>query len=114
MRKWGYIVFLTLLLAGGAVLCALRWQAWFGMPEEPVWTGVTQDYTFPVFATDTTPEKTTILVLGDIHNRLTQADYDTLAARVPEAEFCPSVQRTCRCTRRELLCRSPFYPFYYD
>ena len=91
MRKWGYIVFLTLLLAGGAVLCALRWQAWFGMPEEPVWTGVTQDYTFPVFATDTTPEKTTILVLGDIHNRLTQADYDTLAARVPEAEALAQV-----------------------
>ena len=91
MRKWGYIVFLTLLLAGGAVICALRWQAWFGMPEEPQWTGLTQDYTFPIFERDTTPEKTTILVLGDVHNRLTQADYDTLAARVPEAEALAQV-----------------------
>lgn len=91
MRKWGYIVFLTLLLAGGAVVCALRWQAWFGMPDEPQWTGLKQDYTFPIFERDTTPEETTILVLGDVHNRLTQADYDTLAARVPEAEALAQV-----------------------
>lgn len=91
MRKWGYIIFPTLLLAVGAVVCALRWQAWFGMPEEPLWRGQTVDYTFPVFDTDTTPEKTTILVLGDIHNRLVRAEYDTLAARVPEAEAVAQV-----------------------
>ena len=87
MRKGFKIFFICLLLAGGAVLCAVRWQAWFGMPEEPVWTGDTLTYVFPIYDQDTlSPERMDILVLGDIHNRLTCADYDTLAARVPQAE----------------------------
>jgi predicted phosphodiesterase len=81
MRKWIKFIVLMLLLAGGAILCAIRWQAWFGMPPEPQWTGDTIDYVFPYPG-----EGTTILMLGDIHNRLTQTDYDTLAARVPEAD----------------------------
>ena len=87
MRKWISIICISLLLAGGVVLCAIRWQAWFGMPDEPQWRGDTLHYIFPscsdaVFESDSL----TILILGDVHNGLTRADYDTLAARVPQTD----------------------------
>ena len=87
MRKWIKIILISLLLAGVAVLCIVRWQAWFGMPAEPEWTGDTLSYSFPA-VNDTVCQKDTLtmLVLGDIHNRLTRADYDTLATRVPQAD----------------------------
>lgn len=105
MRKWIYSVLITILLAGGAVLCAIRWQAWFGMPIEPLWTGDTIDYVFPYPTAqqsyspqdDLTAQRSysdsvlTILILGDVHNRLRQADYDTLAARVPEVDAVAQV-----------------------
>ena len=86
MRKWIYIVSAAILLAAGAVICAVRWQAWFVIPDEPHWTGDTLQVTFR------TPDSendsiSTILVLGDIHSRLTRADYDTLSSRVPEADL---------------------------
>lgn len=85
MRKWVYITLATILLAVGAVICAVRWQAWFVTPAEPLWTGDTLQGVFH------TPEPTddikTILVLGDIHSRLTRIDYDSLAARVPDADL---------------------------
>ena len=83
MRRWLKIAIPTILLAGGAVLCALRWQAWFGMPAEPQWNGDTIDYVFPY---PTAKDCHTFLVLGDVHSRLTRADYDLLAARVPDAD----------------------------
>ena len=83
MRKRIHIVVLTLLLAGGAVLCALRWQAWFGMPQEPEWTDETLDYSL---ACPDSISGLTFLVLGDIHSQLDREDYDTLAARVPHAD----------------------------
>lgn len=90
MRKWIKIIVLSLLPAAGAVVCALRWQAWFGMPAELQWNGDTLDYVFST-PLDTMPQDsidtTTVLVLGDIHNRLQRDDYDTLAARVPNADF---------------------------
>lgn len=101
MRKWVKITIPCLLLAAGAVLCILRWQAWFGMPAEPAWTGERYDYTFPTFAQDKvpgfkniaegwqdtlSPASLDILVLGDIHTNLQRADYDTLAARVPKVD----------------------------
>lgn len=102
MRKWIKFILFVLMLAGGAVLCAIRWQAWFGMPPEPHWTGDTIDYVFP-YPTD----GSTVLVLGDIHNRLMQADYDTLAARVPEvnavAQIGDWMERGQEYYRQELL-----------
>ena len=101
MRKWVKIVIPSLLLAAGVVICIVRWQAWFGMPAEPQWTGDTLHYEFPTFARDSlngfvpseqgwqdtiSPESLDILVLGDIHNRLQGEDYDSLAARVPQAD----------------------------
>ena len=83
MRKGLKIVFFILLIAGGAVLCAVRWQAWFGTPEEPRWTG---DRIAGRFSGPSGDSVMTFLVLGDVHNRLTHEDYDSLAARVPEAQ----------------------------
>lgn len=102
MRKWIKFIVLMILLASGAVLCAIRWQAWFSMPPEPAWTGDTIDYTFPY-----PTEGTTILILGDIHNHLMQADYDTLAARVPDIDAVAQVgdwmERGQEYYRQELL-----------
>lgn len=94
MRKWVYILIASILLVVGAVICAFRWQAWFVTPPEPHWTGTTIDSTFQCPISNhqsliTNPR--TILVLGDIHSRLTHADYDTLAARVPDAEIVMQV-----------------------
>lgn len=92
MRRWVKIAIPSLLLAAGTVVCVLRWQAWFGMPAEPQWNGDTLDYTFPYPTTHWSDSVAShrrnsmdILVLGDIHSRLTRADYDWLAARVPHA-----------------------------
>ena len=80
MRRWIKIIIPTLLLAGGIVLCVIRW------PAEPQWNGDTLDYVFEPLLTDTTPQSLDLLVLGDVHNRLTRADYDTLAARMPQVD----------------------------
>lgn len=85
MRRWLKIVIPAILLAGGAVICAIRWQAWFGMPADPQWNGDTINYVFPS-PSSIHHSPFTLLVLGDVHNRLTRADYDTLAARVPDAD----------------------------
>ena len=91
MRKGIKIALWTILLAGGIITCAVRWQVWFGMPAEPKWTGDTLSYTFRsvcdsqcVIADD--QASVTVLVLGDIHNQLKQADYDSLAVRVPQVD----------------------------
>ncbi len=91
MRKGIKIALWTILLAGGIITCVVRWQVWFGMPAEPEWTGDTLSYTFRSVcdsqsAIDYQQSSMTILVLGDIHNQLKQADYDTLAARVPHVD----------------------------
>lgn len=96
MRKWIKIIGIMLLLAVGAVICVIRWQAWFGMPDEPKWNGEDSDYTFPstqdsLFHPLADDSIVTILVLGDIHNRLTREDYDTLAARVPRIDAVAQV-----------------------
>lgn len=91
MRKWVKICLPILLLTAGAVLCAVRWQAWFGMPKEPQWTGDSLTYTFPAFRQDSTPGSFDVLILGDVHNQLQREDYDSLAARVPEADLVAQV-----------------------
>lgn len=106
MRGTLKIISWTLLSAAIIAVCIVRWQAWFGMPDEPVWTGDSLTYSFPTFRGDSvpgfvtttqgwqdtiTPESLDILVLGDIHNRLSRSDYDTLAARVPQADVIAQV-----------------------
>ena len=102
MRRKIKIATLILLLAGSAILCAVRWQAWFGIPEEPLWTGEKQTYQFHTFEADTvhgfthtedgwtntsTPHSLDILFFGDIHNNLTTTDYNQIAQRHPEIDI---------------------------
>lgn len=35
MRRWVRYIFLLIVLLGGAILCAIRWNAWFGNIPEP-------------------------------------------------------------------------------
>ena len=86
MRKWTKDILISILLVGITVLCIVRWQAWFGMPDEPFWAYDTIDYTFQC-PEDEPDSSLTIIVLGDIHNRLVSDEYDTLAARVPDADI---------------------------
>lgn len=108
MRRWLKITIPAVLLAGGVVLCVVRWQAWFGMPAEPQWTGETIDYVFPTFTNHQSPitsdDDLTFIVLGDVHNRLQRDDYDSLAAWVPQID---AVIQT-----GDWLDRG--YPYYYQ
>ena len=81
-------VFITIVLASLVSLCLVRWRAWFDMPPEPEWNGPTRDFVFPNmadagFAPD---QDLTLLVLGDIHNNLTMADYNKMASSVPHID----------------------------
>lgn len=84
-RKILRIACLALLLAGGIALCVVRWQAWFGNPPEPALTADTISYRFRTFADSATyaqrPQSPDyqILILGDVHNSLTRADYQKIA-----------------------------------
>ncbi|MCR5050576.1 MAG: metallophosphoesterase [Paludibacteraceae bacterium] len=92
MRKGVKISLWTILLAVGIIICAIRWQVWFGMPQEPQWTDDTLSYTFPnPTEEDQDQSSLTILVLGDIHNQLKQADYDSLACHAPQADVVAQV-----------------------
>lgn len=101
-RKYWWIILILVLLTAGATICAIRWQAWFGMPEEPEWTGDTISYRFYCFGDDSVPGFTLtdsgwqdirypdtldILLLGDVHSQLTKEDYDTLSCRLPNIDF---------------------------
>ena len=93
MRRLTKDILISVLLVVVAVVCIVRWQAWFGMPEEPFWPNENKDYTFPSVSAlcSDSDSGLTVLVLGDIHNRLTKADYDSLAARVPDIDLIAQV-----------------------
>lgn len=106
MRKGFKIALWTILPLAAIILCAVRWQAWFGMPDEPKWTGDSLSGHFITFVDDSVPgfeytpdgwqdinhpETLDILFLGDVHSNLKQADYDSLAARLPQAEVLAQV-----------------------
>ena len=87
MRRWlKEIIIASVLLVGVAVLCIVRWQAWFGMPEEPFWPEEPIEYTFPsldsVKAVVGKNATSTYVVLGDVHNNLKVDDYNAIASRV--------------------------------
>ncbi len=100
MRKV-WIVILIIILTGGIVLCAIRWNAWFGNPPEPIWTGDTIQYVFPTFGEDSVPgfeftgldwadtkqpDTLEMLVFGDVHNSLHRAQWLQVAQRHPNAD----------------------------
>lgn len=80
-KKVFWTVFSLLLLTGGIVTCAVRWQVWFGNPPEPAIEGDTIRYRFRTYATEpvAADSLTRILLLGDVHNGLTHSDYLRMA-----------------------------------
>lgn len=100
------LIMAVIILAVSILVCALRWDAWFTMPEEPEWQGDTlnirtltfsDDSTFPCQYTDTL----TMVVLGDVHNTLEQSDYRRIAQQ------CPGTQ--CYAQVGDFVEREQFY-----
>ena len=87
----GWIIGLC-LLAGGATVCAIRWEAWFGNPPEPEWTGEKITHQFITMNNDSvlrTLQRDTLsfLLLGDIHNSLTNDQMAALSERHSDIQF---------------------------
>jgi hypothetical protein len=87
-----WLIILSSLLLGGAVLCTIRWKAWFGNPPEPKWEGDTIQVSFNTFANEQTLQrlqKDTLqfILFGDIHNGVDSSDFALLAARCPNIDF---------------------------
>ena len=87
----GWIIGLC-LLAGGATVCAIRWEAWFGNPPEPEWTGEKITHQFMTMNNDSvlrTLQRDTLsfLLLGDIHNSLTNDQMAALSERHSDIQF---------------------------
>ena len=94
------------ILTGSILTCALRWDAWFTMPEEPAWEGDTLNIRMLTFADDTMlpcqyADTLTMVVLGDVHNTLEQTDYRRIA------EQCPDIQ--CYAQTGDFVEREQFY-----
>lgn len=90
-RIIGWILFLC-LLAGGATTCAIRWEAWFGNPPEPEWTGEKINHQFITVSNDSVLrtlqcDTLSFILLGDIHNSLTNNQIDLLSERHPDIQF---------------------------
>ena len=92
MRRWiGWIIVLC-LLAGGATTCAIRWEAWFGNPPEPQWTGEKITHQFITINNDSVlrslqSDTLSFLLLGDIHNSLTNDQMTALSERHSDIQF---------------------------
>ena len=92
MRRWiAWIIFLC-LLAGSAVLCAVRWEAWFGNPAEPKWTEEEITHQFITFNNDSVlralqRDTLSFLLLGDIHNSLNNKDMKLLSDLHSDVQF---------------------------
>ena len=90
-RIIGWIIGLC-LLAGGATTCAIRWEAWFGNPPEPEWTGEKITHQFITMNNDSVlrvlqRDTLSFLLLGDIHNSLTNDQMAALSERHSDIQF---------------------------
>ena len=91
MRKLKFIIFASLLV-GGAILCAVRWKAWFGNPPAPQWQGDTVTLSFRTLDDSLLLQRLQkdtlqLLVLGDVHNGLERADYFCICERHTDIDF---------------------------
>ena len=92
MRRWiGWIIILC-ILAGGATTCAIRWEAWFGNPPEPEYNEPIIAHHFITFDNDSVSnalqrDTLSFILLGDIHNSLTNSDMSLLSERHPDIQF---------------------------
>ena len=90
-RIIGWIIILC-ILAGGATTCAIRWEAWFGNPPEPEYNEPIIAHHFITFDNDSVSnalqrDTLSFLLLGDIHNSLTNSDMSLLSERHPDIQF---------------------------
>ena len=90
-RIIGWIIILC-ILAGGATTCAIRWEAWFGNPPEPEWTGEKITHQFMTMNNDSVlralqRDTLSFLLLGDIHNSLTNDQMAALSERHLDIQF---------------------------
>ena len=90
-RIIGWIIILC-ILAGGATTCAIRWEAWFGNPPEPEWTGERINHRFMTMNNDSVlralqRDTLSFLLLGDIHNSLTNSDMSHISERHSDIQF---------------------------
>ena len=87
----GWIIGLC-ILAGGATVSAIRWEAWFGNPPEPEWTGEKITHQFITMNNDSVlralqRDTLSFLLLGDIHNSLTNDQMIALSERHSDIQF---------------------------
>lgn len=92
MRNWKKWMIFLCLLAVGAVICAIRWEAWFGNPAEPKWTGEDISHQFITFDNDSVlhalqRDTLSFLLLGDIHNSLDNKQISLISERHPDIHF---------------------------
>lgn len=100
--KWIKLILLTIISVGGAVLCAVRWHAWFANPEEPEFEGDTLSYHFYTFGQDSVPgfvstpngwqdticpDTLQFILLGDVHNAVESIQWELMAERHPHIDF---------------------------
>jgi hypothetical protein len=88
MQRKIKLIILASLLVGGAIICAIRWKAWFAIPLEPKWEGDTIEVAFKTFADEQLllnmqKDSLEFLLLGDIHSSLDTADFNILFERHP-------------------------------
>ena len=92
MRRWIGCIIILCILAGGATTCAIRWEAWFGNPPEPEYNEPIIAHQFITFDNDSVSnalqrDTLSFLLLGDIHNSLTNSDMSLLSERHPDIQF---------------------------
>lgn len=100
--KWFRAILLVIILVGGAVLCAVRWHAWFANPVEPEFEGDTISYHFFTFGQDSVPgfvptsngwrdtigpDTLQFILLGDVHNAVDSIQWALMAERHPKLDF---------------------------
>ncbi|MBR5855160.1 MAG: metallophosphoesterase [Paludibacteraceae bacterium] len=92
MKRWVGLIIALVLLTATTIVCSLRWQAWFGNPAEPEWTEPEIDHRFVTFNNDSVLhalqcDTLSFLLLGDIHNSLSNSDMSLLSERHPHIQF---------------------------
>ena len=92
MQRKIKLIILASLLVGSAVVCAIRWKAWFAIPPEPKWEGDTIEVAIKTFADEQLllnmqKDSLEFLLLGDIHSSLDTADFKMLSERHPNIHF---------------------------
>ena len=92
MRRWIRWIIGLCLLAGGATVCAIRWEAWFGNPPEPEYNEPLITHRFTTFDNDSVSaalqlDTLSFILLGDVHNSLTNDQMALISNRHTDIQF---------------------------